>query len=195
MTYFLVIHKESIGWMITDTIAENRNIEYEQDKYYKCTKELYDYVNNLLNMKKNLYVQEDKLGFDGAHITRYDIIAEDQFGGYQYIEKERKIISNNWDIYNTIQLFKLIFANNKLIEKGYILTPENQEEVVSKMIEKEDKEALSLYETFYSAETFFEKMNEGYERIKELETLLSDVKSDEEAQKKYDEWKLKKDAQ
>lgn len=195
MTHFLVIHKEDNVWRITDTLLENKDVDYDKIKYYKCTKELYDYVNNLLNMKKILYVQEDKLGFDGAHITRYDIIAEDQFGGYQYIEKERKIISNNWDIYNTIQLFKLIFANNKLIEKGYILTPENQEEVVSKMIEKEDKEALSLYETFYSAETFFEKMNEGYERIKELETLLSDVKSDEEAQKKYDEWKLKKDAQ
>lgn len=186
MVYLLEINEVDDGWEIVNTSIVKEDHEYLKDDsiYYKTNKELYDHVNVLLSSWNNLIVfDKSKLGFEGAHITRYDISVKefDSIGVKRtnILKSKLEEVTNSWTVMDTIDLFSFMVCNNKLIEKGIILTGDNTEEAYEKILLLNDESILDLLKIFLQLYSKFEEINENYTKYKDFEKSVVNMTTEE----------------
>lgn len=185
MKYVLILNETDAGWEITTTAQwpdVDNNVNYKTA--YVTDKDLYDYVGNLLQKGYSLIVTDkSKLGFEGAHITRYDITSEieNQLVSKKnnYLKSEYTKLEETWSIIDTIDLFTFLVCNNKLIEKGIYISELNYETILTDLIDKKDTETIELVKIFLKLYSKFSQLNTKYSEYKNLEKSLATMTEDE----------------
>ena len=102
---------------------------------------------------------------------------------YQAIEKRCTIL-------HQLEIYNFIIANNKLIEKGYVITDENKDKKFLEIVETEDDELISDLERYLYSKDYISPIYNWYTEIKEFQRELEIANSEEEvkaaAQKYFD---------
>lgn len=184
MKSVLKIHDGGDHWKIIT--AEEREVEiFDHTKFYDCSTNLDLFENVRILLESNiLNVDKSKLGFEGAYITKYDIniIEVDSINKARAssLETVRNSLSSRMDIFSQLEIFNFVVSNNKLLEKGFIITDNNKDSKFLEIIGTEDDDLISDLEKYLYAKDYITTSYVWYDKYKKFEADIQLCENKEE---------------
>lgn len=149
--YFIIFDKGD-NWEITDTMIVPDGFEVSDDGVLDMSdnKELFEYVKNRLESNsiqfskdiEGRFVKEDLI------IIPYDIT---EIKRQRYITKGKEYLNSRIAIPEVFSFVEFVILNNKLLEKGYIVTDNNRHEKYLEIVETGDLDLIETLEDFLEA--------------------------------------------